>query len=119
MYYHTVKEFKRGKFDVVVSWGHEDTPLDMLFDDTCHDIQEMARKIDSGLLDYFVARVQFFYNGVETGCDYLGGCLYEDVNKAFEDGLDGYLEDMIERAEAESIVYVAELKENILADFGA
>ena len=117
MYYHTVKQIKQGKFDVILSYCNEDTPLDMLFDDTCHDIQELARKIDSGLLDYFVARVQFFYSGVEVGSSYLGGCLYEDVNQAFEDGLDGYLEDMIQEAEAEAIAYVGELISNLQKDF--
>jgi len=116
-YFHTVQEFKQGKFDVVVSWGHEDTPLDMLFDDTCYDIQEMARKIDSGLLDYFMARVQFFYHGTETGSSIVGGFLYEDVNKAFEEGLDGSLDDMMQEAEAESISFLGDMMSNLEKDF--
>jgi hypothetical protein len=114
---YTVSKFKRGKFDVVVSWTHEDTPLDMLFDDGCYDINELAQKIDSGLLDYFIARVQFFYHGTETGSAHIGGFLYEDVYKAFEEGLDGCLEDMVISAEADSVIFLSELKENLAKDF--
>jgi len=100
-----------------VSWTYEYVPLRDCFDDTCYDIAEMERKVDSGLLDWFVARVQFFYNGVEAGSDYLGGCLYEDVDKAFEDGLDGYLEDMIQEAEAEAIDFIGTMMSNLKQDF--
>lgn len=117
MYYHTVKKFKQGKFDVVLSWKYEDISIRDCFDDTCHDIAEMERKVDAGYLDWFVARVQFFYNGVEVGASYLGGCLYEDVDKAFEDGLDGYLEDMIAEAEAEAIMYIGDMISNLKQDF--
>lgn len=117
MYYHTVKKFKQGKFDVVLSWNYEDIPIRDCFDDTCHDIAEMERKVDAGYLDWFVARVQFFYNDVEAGTSYLGGCLYEDVDKAFEDGLDGYLEDMIAEAEAEAIMYIGDMISNLKQDF--
>jgi hypothetical protein len=106
-----------GPFKVVHSWTYEDTPIRDCFDDTCHDIAEMERKVDAGYLDWFVARVQYFYDDVEMGVDYLGGCLYEDVRKAFEDGLDGYLEDMEYRAREEAQKRALEMVERLKRDF--
>lgn len=116
-HYYTVNEKMDGAFKVVHSWTYEDVSLADCFDESCFDINEMARKVDSGHLDWFVARVQYFYDGVEMGCDYLGGCLYEDVNKAFEDGLDGYLEDMEDRAREEAQSRALEMVERLKRDF--
>jgi hypothetical protein len=103
-YWYYVGEPKQdGPFKVVHSWTYEDTPIRDCFDDTCHDIAEMERKVDSGYLDWFVARVQYFYDGVEMGSAHLGGCLYEDVQKAFADGMDGYIEDMEDEAKVEAM----------------
>jgi hypothetical protein len=112
-----VKEYKDGNFDVKVGYFPDDVPLDYTFDETCHDIQEMARKIDMGYLDYFVARVQYLYDGIEMGTAYLGGCLYEDANKAIEEGLDGYLEDMLDEARGEAQDRALEMVERLKKDF--
>ena len=116
-HYYTVKETTDGPFKVVHSWTYEDVYVGDCFDESCFDIKEMARKIDAGLLDWFVARVQYFYDGVEMGSDYLGGCLYDDVNKAFESGLDGYLEDMEDRAREEAQSRALDMVERLKKDF--
>ena len=116
-HYYTVKEFNDGAFKVVHSWTYEDCSPRDCFDESCYDIDEMCRKIDSGYLDWFVARVQYFYDGVEMGVDYLGGCLYDDVNKAFESGFDGYLEDMEDRAREEAQSRALDMVERLKKDF--
>ena len=112
-----VKEYKDGNFDVKVGYFPEDSYVGDSFDDTCFDIEEMARKIEYGFLDWFVARVQYMYDGVEMGTSYLGGCLYEDAEKAIEEGLDGYLEDMLDEARGEAQTRALEMVERLKKDF--
>jgi len=116
--YEIIQEFEKGHFTVRVSITNEDLPLESTFDDSVTDISELYSQIEHGLLEYFVVRVQFFYEGIEAGSDYLGGCLYENAQTAIEQGLDGYLEDMLAEAEAEAVTYVAGLKQKLEADFG-
>ena len=61
---------------------------------------EMCRKIDQGLLTWFVARVQAFKHGVLLGTDYLGGNLYEDPADFVKEG-DSY-GDMVHTVTAEA-----------------
>ena len=112
-----VKEYKDGNFDVKVGYFPEDCYVGDCFDDTCFEIEEMARRIDSGYLDWFVARVQYLYDGIEMGSAYLGGNLYEDAEKAIEEGLSGYLEDMIDEARDEAQGRALEMVERLKKDF--
>ena len=116
-HYYEVATKQDGAFKVVHSWTYEDTSLADCFDESCFDIEDMARKVDRGDLDWFIARVQYFYDGVEMGSDYLGGCLYDSVEKAFESGLDGYLEDMEYRAREEAQSRALEMVERLKRDF--
>lgn len=117
MHWYTVAEKQDGPFKVVHSWTYEDSSPRDSFDESCYDLDEMCRKIDAGYLDWFVARVQYFYDGVEMGSDYLGGCLYDNVNEAFRDGLDGYLEDMEFRAREEAQKRANEMMSKLMRDF--
>jgi hypothetical protein len=116
-HWYTVAEKMDGAFKVVHSWTYEDVYPGDCFDDTCYDIKEMCRKIDAGIMDWFVARVQYFYDDVEMGSDYLGGCLYDSVDKAFAGGLDGYLEDMEDRAREEAQKRAVEMLDRLKQDF--
>jgi len=111
-----VKEYKDGPFDVKVGYFPEDIYVGDLYDESCYDIEDMARKIDMGYLEWFVARVQYLYEGVEMGSAYLGGCLYDDAEKAIEEGLDGYLEDMTDEAKTEAMDYLTKLYEKMSKD---
>ena len=116
-HWYEVATKQDGPFKVVHSWTYEDVYVGDCFDESCFDIKALARKIDSGDMDWFVARVQYFYDGVEMGSDYLGGCLYDSVSKAFEGGLDGYLEDMEDRAREEAQSRALEMVERLKKDF--
>jgi len=111
-----VKEYKDGVFDVKVGYFPEDTYVGDLYDEECHDVQDMAVKIDMGYLDWFVARVQYLYDGIEMGSSYLGGCLYEDAAQAIEGGLNGYLEDMTDEARTEAMDYLTKLYQKMSKD---
>lgn len=94
--YYIVKEKETDIPGVTIehAWTYDNTSIRDCFDEEFEDIDDMEKKIDDGDLDWFVARVRVLYDGIELGNDYLGGNLYEDVDDAFENGLDGYLEDM-------------------------
>lgn len=77
---------EHGKFDIVASWAYEDCSIASCFDDTCHDIEDLQRKVNDGTYEWFILRVQVFLNGAELGCDYLGGNMYENVEDVLTDG---------------------------------
>lgn len=91
-YYDMLLDEARGPFQVVVEKTYEDLHPRDCFDDTCFDIADMCRKIDSGALDWFMLRVRVLYEGVELAEDYVGGMLYEDAREVLKDGT---AEDMI------------------------
>jgi len=93
--------------DIEFAWTYEDQPLADAFDDTEEQIAEMYEKINNYDLTWFVARVRVMYQNSELGSAYLGGNLYDDVEKAFEDRLGGHLDDMIDEAMEEAQAYAA------------
>ena len=85
-YYDELARFEREGFDIIVDKTWEDLPIHDLFDDTCHDIQELERKVDADIYEWFMLRVRVFVDGLEMGSHYLGGCMYEDAREVLVDG---------------------------------
>lgn len=85
-YYDTLLETKRGPYTVIVDKTWEDIHPGDCFDDSCYDIDDICRKIDSGHLEWFMLRTRVFYEGVELSSEYLGGMLYEDPTECLTDG---------------------------------
>jgi hypothetical protein len=98
---------QRDGFEIIVDKTWEDIPLGDLFDTSIdpdtgkpyYDIEQMARDIDRGNLDYFMLRVRALVDGHELGSSYVGGFLYEDASEVLRDGT---AEDMIWEAVAEA-----------------
>ena len=85
-HYDELATYDREGFKVIVDKTWEDiSPFDC-FDDSVTDIAEIARKIDSYDLEWFMLRVRVLFNGHELGSHYLGGCLYEDARDVLKDG---------------------------------
>jgi hypothetical protein len=103
-YYDTIAEFDRDGFHIIVDRTWEDISPRDCFDDTCHDMDEICRKIDNGTYEWFMLRVRVMVEGLEIGSNYLGGCLYENPEEVLTDGV---AEDCIDQAlsEAKSQVY--------------
>lgn len=93
--YQTLQEFARDGFQVTVETCVEDAHPGDSFDDTCYDIQDMVRKIDYGVWDWFQLRVRVHAVGVELGRAHLAGCLYADRSDVLTDGV---AEDLIQEA---------------------
>jgi hypothetical protein len=85
-HYTELARFERDGFDIIVDRTWEDDPVSICFDDTCWDIKDIERKIDSGVYDWFMLRVRVLVDGLELGSHYLGGCLYEDAGEVLTDG---------------------------------
>ena len=111
-HYDTIAEQQRGPFKIIVDKTWEDIHPSDCFDDSCHDIQDLCRKIDDGTYDWFMLRTRVFYEGVELAAEYLGGCLYEDANDVMTDGV---AEDQIYQALLNAQVEAAAMKKKFAA----
>jgi len=118
-YWHEVKRFKQEQFDVIVDWTYEEVPIRDMFDETCYDIEDMERRHNAGTDTHYVARVRFLYDGVEMGCATLGSCYAYgcDPEDDINDGISGYLEDLMEEAESEARERAVEMLDQLKADF--
>ena len=93
--YNTLQEFERDGFQITVEACNEHMSLQDHLDDSCYDIQEMVRKVDYGMLDWFCVRVRVHVAGVELGRAELGACLYADRADVL---CDGVAEDLVQEA---------------------
>jgi len=85
-YYDELARYEREGFEIIVDKTYEDMPIRDLFDDTCHDIRELERKVDAGIYEWFMLRVRVLVDGHEMGSHYLGGCMYENAREVLTDG---------------------------------
>jgi hypothetical protein len=114
-YYDELATYERDGFTVIVDKTWEDLAVRDCFDDSCHDIQELERKIDNGTYEWFMMRVRVMVEDLEMGSHYLGGMMYEDARECLTDGS---AEDCIHEAlkEAKSQVYRMKQKFAELSD---
>ena len=118
-YFTTVKEFRYAEFDIIVDWTYEDCSVRDCFDETEEEFQEMERRLNAHLDTHYVARVRAMYDGVEMGCDTLGSCYARDCSPEddINDGIGGYLEDMIEQAVDQARTEAVRMLDRLKADF--
>ena len=117
-HWETLAEYDRDGFNVIVDKTWEDCHPSDLFDTSLdpdtgrpyYDVDDMCRKIDQGLLDWFMLRVRVMHEDVELAVDYVGGFLYEDAREVLTDGV---AEDMIETALDDARRRVPELIEGL------
>lgn len=119
-YWHEIKTIQDPKFpgmDFRISTAADDMPIADCFDDSCHNIADLNDKVNRGIYEWFMVRVEAIYDGQVMGTDFLGGCMYEDAADAVEAGLDGYLEDMIDEAGKEALNSLRDLQSKLMVDF--
>ena len=120
MYYTTAKEFRYANFDIIVDWTYEDESIRGCFEETEEQYAEMERRLEAGIYTHYIARVRAMYDGVEMGSSSLGSCYAYDCSPEddINDGIGGYLEDMIEEAvdeaQGEAVRMLDKLKEDFL-----
>ena len=118
-YYTTVKEFRYAEFNVIIDWTYEDCSVRDCFDETEEEFREMERRLDNEIDTHYIARVRAMYDDVEMGSSHLGSCYAyncspeDDIN----DGIGGYLEDMIEEAVDQARTEAVRMLDRLKADF--
>lgn len=117
--YYTVKEFKYAEFDIIVDWTYEHCSVRDCFDETEEQFQEMERRQEAYLDTHYIARVRAMYDGVEMGSSSLGSCYAYDCSPEddINDGIGGYLEDMIEEAVDDARAEAVRMLDRLKADF--
>jgi hypothetical protein len=85
-YYDKLATYERDGFTVIVDKTYEDLPIRDMFDDECHDIAELERKVDNGTYEWFMLRVRVMVEELELGSHYLGGCMYDRAEDVLTDG---------------------------------
>ena len=118
-YYTTVKEFRYAEFDIIVDWTYEDCSVRDCFDETEEEFAEMERRLNADLDTHYIARVRAMYDDVEMGSDTLGSCYARDCSPEddINDGIGGYLEDMIEQAVDQARTEAVRMLDRLKADF--
>lgn len=119
MYYYTVKEFKQDQFDVIVDWTYETSSIRDCFDETEEQYADMERRLNAYIDTHYIARVRVLYDGVEMGSSHLGSCYAYDCHPEddINDGIGGYLEDMILDAMDEARAEAVRMLDRLKADF--
>lgn len=107
-HWFALKQYELDGFRVVVDKTPEMVHPRDLFDDSCWDIDDMCRKIDSYDLDWFILRVRVYLAGVKLGCTSVGGLLYERADQVFEDGV---AQDLVQEAIDQARHKLAELRQ--------
>jgi hypothetical protein len=117
--YYTVKEFRYANFDIIVDWTYEHCSVRDCFDETEEEFAEMERRQEAHLDTHYIARVRAMYDGVEMGSASLGSCYAYDCSPEddINDGLCGYLEDMIEEAVDQARDEAVRMLDRLKADF--
>jgi hypothetical protein len=106
MQYEVVHTEERDGFTVTLSVTPETDAPDWDFE-TPEDEAETLRKINSGLLLWFVAKATASKHDIELATDYLGGCCYAAVEDFLSPG--DYWDDMRATVIAEARSNIAKL----------
>jgi hypothetical protein len=106
MYQELIHEEEAEGFTIRFYALPEDSHPRDSFDDTCHDIAEICRKIDTGHYVWFTAKVTASKTDIELAADYLGACLYESCAQFVRDN--DYYADMKDRVieEAKQTIHI-------------
>lgn len=119
LFWHYVETREIDQFSVILDWTYEDAPLSHCFDETVSDIQEMERRCEAHLDTHYIARVRVYYDGHEMGSATLGSCYAYDCSPEddINDGIGGYLEDMIDEAMDDARAEAVKMLDRLKADF--
>lgn len=94
-HWEVILDEEREGFRVIVDKTWEDMHPGDCFDDSIdpttnepyYDVKQMCRDIDSGRLDWFMARACVFVDDIELADACIGGLLYEDAREFLRDGM--------------------------------
>ena len=107
-HYTEMKRIEHGAgFTVIVDRTYEHVAVREMFDESCHDIPDLERKVNNGTYEWFILRARVMLDGLELGEHTVGACMYEDPMEVFKDGT---ADDCIHAAMTEMKTRVSSLK---------
>ena len=114
-----VKNFKVDQFDVEVSWAYENESVRDFYDETEEDFVEMERRLGAGIDTHYMAVVRVSYDDKLMGLSSLGSCYALDCSpeEDINNGIGGYLADMVDEAVDEARDEAAAMIDRLKADF--
>mgnify|MGYP000076597622 FL=1 len=89
--FHTVECPDQDGFQIRFDFLPEWVPVRDCFDDSCHDVAEYERQIDTGYLDWFICRCTVSLCGIDLGSDSLGGILHDGYESWLETEATGHV----------------------------
>jgi len=114
-----VKNFKVDQFDVEVSWAYENESVRDLHDETEEDFVEMERRLEAGIDTHYMVVTRVSYDDNLMGLSSLGSCYALDCSaeEDINNGIGGYLADMVEEAVDEARGEAVAMIDRLKADF--
>lgn len=100
---------KDGPFTYRYSHTWEESSIRDSFDDSEDWYKETERKIERGVMEWFILRVECLVGDLVLGADYLGGNLYESIDDAMREQFGGYLTEMENTAQIQAVLKLHEL----------
>lgn len=110
MYQELLHKTTQDGFDIAIYACEEHSHPDDSYDwqDATHRKETLEWMEQQGLLGWFCAKVTASKQGIELGCDYLGGCSYSSTEEFLKDA---YCEGMIDQAIDEAKQAIQKLTE--------
>ena len=106
------------QFIVEVSYAPESNQLELVYDPSTDDFENLQEKLLTGEWEHFVLKVAAVYDEVEIHAEYLGSCLSEDPVKWIELDVDGIVAGMISVATREATLECQARLAKLTTDFG-
>ena len=114
----TVEEqFDRDQFIVEIAFAPDDTQLDLLFDTDADYYPELIEKLESGVWQHMICRVQAKYDDKVMGEAYLGSIVAESPAKWLAEDpadIDDLVDQAVDEARSEAMRMLEILKEDFL-----
>jgi len=114
----TVEEqFDRDQFIVEIAFAPDDTQLDLLFDTEADYYPELIEKLESGVWEHMICRVQAKYDDKVMGEAYLGSIVAESPAKWLAEDpadIDDLVDQAVDEARSEALRMLEILKEDFL-----
>ena len=114
----TVEEqFDRDQFIVEIAFAPDDTQLDLLFDTEADYYPELIEKLESGVWQHMICRVQAKYDDKVMGEAYLGSIVAESPAKWLAEDpadIDDLVDQAVDEARSEALRMLEILKEDFL-----
>ena len=114
----TVEEqFDRDQFIVEIAFAPDLTQLDLLFDTEADYYPELIEKLESGVWQHMICRVQAKYDDKVMGEAYLGSIVAESPAKWLAEDpadIDDLVDQAVDEARSEALRMLEILKEDFL-----